>query len=76
MTKKEKIEKLVSADYSLWRKTRERIAVAMSDKQTMFCMCGQLATGFHEGRCKKFSDKVDSMTVKELWKTGREKVTA
>lgn len=69
MTKNEKMEKLIKDDYSLFLKTRNRIADEMSDKQTMFCMCGQLATGLHEGRCKKFRDKIDSMTVVELWKS-------
>lgn len=73
MTRQEKIEKLIEQDYPLYRKTRERIAVEMSDKQTLFCLCGQLATGLHEGYCKKFSAKVDSLTVKELWKSDKTK---
>lgn len=38
----------------------------LSDKQTMFCCCGKLATGVHERNCAKFNNKVLAETIKRL----------
>lgn len=38
----------------------------MSDKQSMFCLCGRLATGLHENGCRKFQNKVTRETIKRL----------
>lgn len=66
MKKSEKLERIKEADLALFVKTRQQVFNEMSDQQTMFCCCGRLATGLHEGRCKKFNDKVLSETIKRL----------
>ena len=38
----------------------------LSEKQSIFCCCGQLASGLHESRCRKFNAKVDKETVNRL----------
>lgn len=70
MTKQEKIAFLICKDTSLWLTTRAQVERELSDGQQLFCCCGRLATGLHEHNCRKFQDKVDSQTVKKLWKNG------
>ena len=36
--------------------------------QTMFCICGKLATGLHEKNCRRFNEKVDKETARKLEK--------
>lgn len=66
MTKRNKIEWLKIHYWSEWASTRQKIADKLSDSQDIFCCCGALATGLHESRCRRFNDKVDSITCKEL----------
>jgi hypothetical protein len=47
---------------AMYRKVEEEI----SDKQSMFCVCGRLATGLHERGCSKFRSAVIKETVKRL----------
>lgn len=39
---------------------------SLSSKQSIFCVCGKLATSLHERNCKKFNNLVDKETVKKL----------
>lgn len=66
MKKWEKLAYLKNVDIDLFINTRNQVEEELSEKQTMFCCCGKLATGLHEARCKKFNDKVDSETIKRL----------
>lgn len=66
MTIKDKIIYLQDNHFSEWLKTRQEISNDMSDKQSMFCICGKLATGLHESNCKRFKNKITSETVKKL----------
>ena len=66
MKKYEKLEYLKNADFGLIIKTRQMVFDELSDKQTMFCCCGKLATGLHESNCIKFNNKVDTETIKRL----------
>lgn len=68
MKKFEKIEILQDLDMGLWLKTWQEEFDKLSAEQLMICVCGRLATGLHEQNCKKFNDKVQSNTVKRLWK--------
>lgn len=49
-----------------WLKMRSVVQEEVSAQQSMFCVCGRLATGFHEGGCRKFAKKVNSETAKRL----------
>ncbi len=62
----EKLEYLQKNYFSEWLSTRQEIGNKLSDNQSMFCMCGRLATGLHESHCRKFANKVTSETVKKL----------
>ncbi|MFA5050980.1 MAG: hypothetical protein WC499_02595 [Patescibacteria group bacterium] len=62
----EKINYLQSNCFGVWLKTRQEVAIEISDKQSMFCVCGRLATGLHENACKKLQDKITTETVKRL----------
>ena len=62
----EKIRLLESNYSSQWYDTRRVVDNEMSDTQSLFCVCGRLATGLHERHCKRFNSKVNSETVKRL----------
>ena len=66
MKKYEKLAYLKDADFGLFVKTRQMVFDELSDKQTMFCCCGKLATGMHEMNCTKFNNKVLTETIKRL----------
>ena len=66
MNLKDKVEWLKTRFFSDFISTRERVFNELSDKQSMFCICGKLATGLHERSCRKFNKVVDSETVKHL----------
>ena len=34
--------------------------------QTVFCVCGKVASGWHERGCQKFKNKVDDAAIKRL----------
>ena len=61
-----KLEYLQTNHFSEWLKTRQVVEGELSDKATMFCICGRLATGLHERGCKKFSDSITKETLKRL----------
>lgn len=64
----EKMEIIRREHFALWLKTRQEMFDKLSDEQSMFCVCGRLATGLHEMNCRKFNQKVDQETVKKLCK--------
>lgn len=66
MNKQEKLTKLKLEHLKEFLDTRESVFRELSDKQTMFCCCGRIATGMHERYCGKFNNKVDSETIKRL----------
>lgn len=45
---------------------KEQVQMELSDKQGLWCCCGELAMGFHEINCAKFQQKVIAETVKRL----------
>jgi hypothetical protein len=62
----QKIQNLQENHFSEWLKTRREVADELSEGQSIYCICGRLATGLHESNCWKFRNKVDSETVKKL----------
>lgn len=62
----EKIQTLKNLHFAEWLKTRSIVDNELCQKQPMFCICGRLATGFHEKTCKKYNKKVDIETMKKL----------
>lgn len=66
MIRKDKIKWLKENEPVLWTKTFKVVRGELSDKQTMFCCCGKLATGLHEDNCRKFLQQVENETVKRL----------
>lgn len=62
----EKIKILQDQHFGVWLKTRQQTDDELSQKQTMFCVCGKLATGLHEGSCRRFNQLVDRKTMKKL----------
>ena len=66
MKKWEKLAYLKDADLDLFIITRNRVKEELSERQSIFCCCGKLATSLHEAHCKKFNDKVDSEVMKRL----------
>lgn len=61
-----KLQYLQDNHFSEWLSTRQIVLNELSDKQSMFCLCGRLATGLHENGCRKFQTKVTTETVKRL----------
>ena len=66
MNKLEKLTYLKNIDFNVFSQTRHKVKMKLSDRQTLLCCCGQLATGLHEDQCKKFNDKVDAETINRL----------
>lgn len=62
----DEIRYLEENHFSEWISTRMEVDRELSDKQSMFCVCGRLATGLHERNCRRFNNKVNSETVKRL----------
>lgn len=62
----EKLKYIQDNHFGEWLKTRREVADEESDKQSMFCVCGKLATGLHESNCKKLNKKIISKTLKRL----------
>ena len=52
--------------YTDYMRTHTQVFLELSDKQTMFCCCGKLATGLHERTCRKFNAMVNKETLKRL----------
>ena len=66
MKLQEKINYLQNNHFGEWLKTRKMVEDELSDKQSMFCICRRLATGFHESGCRRFQQKVSNETTKRL----------
>lgn len=66
MTLLDKISVLQDKHFSEWLKMRQTVAHEISDSQTMFCVCGRLASGLHESSCSKLALKINKETVKRL----------
>lgn len=62
----EKINLLKDTHITEWLETRQQVEDELSSKQTMFCVCGKLATGLHERNCKKLNNRIDDETCKRL----------
>lgn len=62
----EKLEYLQENHLMAFVKTRQEVFDELSEKQTMFCCCGKLATGLHEANCSKFNRKVNGETIKRM----------
>jgi hypothetical protein len=66
MKSNSKLEYIQDNHFSEWLKVRQEVQNELSDKQSMFCVCGKPATGLHEMSCRKFADKVNQETLKRL----------
>lgn len=66
MNEKERIEYLKTNHFHDWSSARQKVFDELSDKQSMFCCCGKLATGLHEASCSKFNRMVDCETASRL----------
>lgn len=62
----EKLSYLYENYMGKWIQARGIVEDELSSKQSMFCLCGRLATGIHERSCSKFNNKVTSEAVKRL----------
>ena len=62
----DKLKLLQDNHFGEWLKTRQVVENELSDRQSMFCVCGRLATGLHESHCRRFSKAVMNETVKRL----------
>lgn len=62
----EKISLIQDKNFGEWLKVRSLVRDEISGKQAVFCLCGRLATGFHENGCKRFNNKVNSEAAKRL----------
>jgi hypothetical protein len=62
----EKINYLKENHSHEWISERQKTEDEISDKQPFVCVCGKLATGFHEMNCRKFQKLVDKLTAKKF----------
>lgn len=71
MIHEEKVEYLKENFSSKWNQAWHDADVEASKAQPAICVCGALATGFHERHCRRFQRKVAGIAVKKLshlWK--------
>ena len=61
-----KVNYLQENHFGEWLSTRQKVENEISDNQSVFCVCGRLATGLHESHCGKFRTKVNQKTVERL----------
>ncbi len=61
-----KMQKLQDKDFNAWLVTRQKAWDELSEKYTMFCICGKLCSGLHEQGCKRFQDAINLRTLKKL----------
>ena len=66
MIEDKRIAQLQDKHFHEWLKMRARCEAELSEKQSVFCVCGRLATGMHERNCRRFQNTVTSETVKRL----------
>lgn len=66
MTLDQKTNYLKKNHWVKWLKTYNETFDEVSDKQTIFCVCGKLATGLHESRCRRFQKEVLKVTASKL----------
>lgn len=66
LNREQKLYYLQKADLGLFIKTRKTVFEELSERQTMFCCCGKLATSLHEKHCVKFKNKVADEVIKRL----------
>jgi hypothetical protein len=66
MKLEQKLEYLQNNYMSEWLKKRREVEDIISEGNSMFCVCGRLATGLHEMGCRKFQNKVTAETIKKL----------
>ena len=62
----EKLEYIQKNHFEEWIKMREEVENKISASQGVICVCGKLATGFHEMHCSKLQDKITEETLKKL----------
>lgn len=66
LNREQKLNYLYKANLGLFIKTRKTVFEELSERQTMFCCCGKLATSLHEEHCVKFNNKVKDKVIKRL----------
>lgn len=66
MTLNKKLEYIQNNHFSEWSKMRSKVADEESSKQSIFCICGRLATGLHENGCRKLANRITKITVDRL----------
>ena len=62
----DKLDYLQTNHMGEWLKTRSKVFDSYSTTQSVFCVCGKLATGMHETHCRKLNDTVTKETVNQL----------
>lgn len=62
----QKLDYLQNNHMGEWLKTKREVEDELSSRQSMFCMCGKLATGLHELNCRRFRNKIITETVNKL----------
>lgn len=66
MNYKQKLNYITDNHFELWIKTMNKVEDEISNMQSLYCVCGRLATGMHESHCQKFKNKIISETLKRL----------
>ena len=66
MKRTDKIKWLKKHRFREWYMTHEQVERIVSAEHPMFCVCGRIATEFHESQCEEFKKEVDSRCVKML----------
>jgi hypothetical protein len=49
-----------------WTTLWDKYEAELSDSQSMFCICGRLATGLHEQSCNRFKTAVEKKIIEAV----------
>lgn len=66
MKRSEKIDYLQDKHLKEWVETRIKVKEELSRANTIFCVCGKLATGMHESSCSRLRNKITNEVLKRL----------
>lgn len=66
MKKSDKLDYLQTNHLGEWLNVFREEENTLSAKQSLFCVCGRIATGLHEQMCGRFKEKVTSAAIGRL----------
>lgn len=61
-----RMQEVQDKDFNSWLVARQKAWDELSEKYSMFCVCGKLCSGLHENGCKRFQDAINLRAIKNM----------